>query len=372
MGACILVLNDNHLLLEWVAYHYTVLPLRFLIVGSDDNSTDDPMDVLGRWNNTNLQFEVWHFGNEFGKGIKYKFGDSTYRHARRQQNFLSSCLQYSIQHNQSWVALIDSDEYIQLNPMDDAEDEQFYKNSTTNLQQQQTHELEGAVLQSMRYLSANETLWGRIHTRKMLRDRLRSGRRSANKSFALSTLELPTVMEVLEAYSSRHGTLPCFTMARVRYGAVKDHVAELATNICHPTLNPDVTSSLNVSGLSTIQLFYHANPAYDKLNRWAKVLLDLRRIPLHIASRVNNNPHVPIRHVCAGNFIHHEVSLLRVNHYLSSFKVRKGDPRNLQDIWSTFAHIRDRTSCGHIQGWLNAFCDQFGIDTARYMLGMDL
>lgn len=370
MGACMLVRNDNHLLFEWVAYHYTVLPLRFLIVGSDDNSTEDPTDVLGRWNGTNLQYEVWHFGDEFGKGINYRFNDLTYRHTRRQQSFLSACLKYSIKHNRSWVALIDSDEYIQLNPLDDAEDEQFYKNSTTNPQHQQIYELESGVLKSMRYLSANETLWGRIHTRKMLRDNLRSGRRSANDSFDLSTLEIPTVMEVLEDYSSRHGTLPCFTMARVRYGAVKDQVAELATNICHPTLNPDVISSLNVSGLSTIQLFYHADPAFYELNRWAKVLLDLRRIHLQQVSRIKN-PHVPIRQVCAGNFIHHEVSLLRVNHYLSRFNVRKGDPRNLQDIWSTFAHVRNRTSCGHIQGWLNAFCDQFGIDAARYMLGMD-
>ena len=34
-SSCLLIMDDNHYLIEWLAYHYHVLPLRRLIVATD-------------------------------------------------------------------------------------------------------------------------------------------------------------------------------------------------------------------------------------------------------------------------------------------------------------------------------------------------
>jgi hypothetical protein len=33
-SSCLLVMDDNHRLTEWLAYHYHVLPLRYMVVGT--------------------------------------------------------------------------------------------------------------------------------------------------------------------------------------------------------------------------------------------------------------------------------------------------------------------------------------------------
>jgi len=35
LAACLVIKDDNDRLVEWIAYHYQVLPLRFLVVGVD-------------------------------------------------------------------------------------------------------------------------------------------------------------------------------------------------------------------------------------------------------------------------------------------------------------------------------------------------
>ena len=48
-SACLLVMDDNAHLIEWLAYHYTLLPLRRLILGVDPRSKTRPTEILQRW-----------------------------------------------------------------------------------------------------------------------------------------------------------------------------------------------------------------------------------------------------------------------------------------------------------------------------------
>lgn len=41
-AACLLIMDDNHFLIEWLAFHYYVLRLRYLIVAVDPRSTTTP------------------------------------------------------------------------------------------------------------------------------------------------------------------------------------------------------------------------------------------------------------------------------------------------------------------------------------------
>ena len=45
-SACLLIKDNNIILPEWLAYHYTVLPLRRLIVAVDTLSHTDPSQIL--------------------------------------------------------------------------------------------------------------------------------------------------------------------------------------------------------------------------------------------------------------------------------------------------------------------------------------
>ena len=41
MAACLLMKDDNHHLIEWIAYHYLVLPLRYLVIVEGEATSVD-------------------------------------------------------------------------------------------------------------------------------------------------------------------------------------------------------------------------------------------------------------------------------------------------------------------------------------------
>lgn len=363
MRACILVKNDNRRLAEWVAYHYTVLPLRHLIVGSDVNSTEDPMDVMKRWNETDLVYQVW-YGNEIVEGLQYKYGDGIKNYIERQSNFYSLCMQYFHKKgNLGWVALSDSDEYLKLNPLDDVLDKRFFPKG-----EKPKKELDNnTMVDSSHFLSSNETWWDRVEARKTLRDRLK-------RDYDNNQSSIPTVVDVLESYTSHHSVPSCYAVARLQYSAVTDNFLDLAASVCRPKLNPDIVASMNISELTTIRYIYHANPDVFDHNKWAKVLIDLRNYSIGSLSQIKKqlNPHAPLDDCRRPPFIPDLVSLLRVNHYLNDVSVyvgRQDDPRRKKTSdWSISAHIRHRVTCDHMHAWLNELVDHFGIERAKELL----
>jgi hypothetical protein len=58
-SACLLIKDDNQILPEWIAYHYTVLPLRHLIVAVDPFSLTSPTPILDKFREIGMDIEVW-------------------------------------------------------------------------------------------------------------------------------------------------------------------------------------------------------------------------------------------------------------------------------------------------------------------------
>jgi hypothetical protein len=52
-SACLLWMDDNFRLDEWLAYHFYLLKLRYAVINIDPNSKTSPMDIINRWNNNN-------------------------------------------------------------------------------------------------------------------------------------------------------------------------------------------------------------------------------------------------------------------------------------------------------------------------------
>jgi hypothetical protein len=48
-SACLLIMDDNHRLSEWIGYHYFAMRLRYLVVAVDPHSKASPSRILDRW-----------------------------------------------------------------------------------------------------------------------------------------------------------------------------------------------------------------------------------------------------------------------------------------------------------------------------------
>ena len=103
-SACLLVKDDNQILPEWLAYHYTVLPLRRLIVGVDPLSKTSPEHILDGYRAIGMNITTWT-GNwywEDGRWSQEKYANFnplnyTWMHGHnmhrvRQLVFLRTCL----------------------------------------------------------------------------------------------------------------------------------------------------------------------------------------------------------------------------------------------------------------------------------------
>jgi hypothetical protein len=125
-AACLILKDGNQILPEWLAYHYTVLPLQHLIVAVDPFSVTSPEPILEKFREIGMNITIWTDKDYFPKNVTYweaptgpngKF-DS---HIRRQKTFYSQCLEKfradnkSGTGNHSWAAIVDTDEFIIVN-----------------------------------------------------------------------------------------------------------------------------------------------------------------------------------------------------------------------------------------------------------------
>jgi hypothetical protein len=107
VSACLMFMDDNHRLVEWLAYHYFVMPLRHVVVLPDPDSRTSPMVVLERWK-PYMTVEVWN--DTYGVNTN----DTLTGHddlVKRQGYFYSECGLYLRSRNRTWTMFIDVDEF---------------------------------------------------------------------------------------------------------------------------------------------------------------------------------------------------------------------------------------------------------------------
>ena len=119
VSACLLVNYENLRFPEWIAYHYTVLPLRHLIIAVNPASFTSPRSIPELWIDTALGMtvEIWKdedFMDEGDSGPsdhdQYTDHDRTTHHRYRQRRFITSCMGVHKLHGRTWVLLTDVDE----------------------------------------------------------------------------------------------------------------------------------------------------------------------------------------------------------------------------------------------------------------------
>jgi hypothetical protein len=128
-SACILWMDDNHRLDEWLAYHYYLLKLRYVVLNIDPFSRTSPQPIIDRWNdkenkyNLNMTIvttkdsdyiEVYDKEMRKIKKARIKSMDHTQEsikkygktkqnyHRMRQKAFYRSCSKHLMGQNKSW------------------------------------------------------------------------------------------------------------------------------------------------------------------------------------------------------------------------------------------------------------------------------
>lgn len=118
-SACVLVMDENFRLYEWLTYHYHVLKLRYVVMAVDPLSLLSPKPVLDLFRNElNMTIITWTDGN-FADWRRLRNGASKEklgrRYLRRQRLFLGKCMEHLHEQGRTWTAMWDVDEYIIFN-----------------------------------------------------------------------------------------------------------------------------------------------------------------------------------------------------------------------------------------------------------------
>lgn len=116
VSACLLFNDDTHFLIEWMAYHWTTLPLRRLIVAIDPLSQTNPTTILRRWESF-MNISIWeddfYFNRFHRSSILRSAADvndtSTIlinTHRQRQKMFYLQCMRNLKDEGQHWTAFV--------------------------------------------------------------------------------------------------------------------------------------------------------------------------------------------------------------------------------------------------------------------------
>jgi hypothetical protein len=274
-SACLLTMDDNHFLIEWLAYHYHTLPLRHLIVAVDNKSKTSPTRIFEKWRNVHgrqrhsMVIEEWSdhdFFNPTEKDMTTKkfpkLSKATNLHRLRQITFYEECIKSLKKQGRSWTLLIDTDEYLAFNTHTNGD-----------------HFLNGHTVETP------ATFW----------------------SFIQQELEKK---ENETKFKTRFQQPPCIMIPRLRYGSKGSSFAQVSK---------DVPSNFNASAFMTLTWRKHAPLNSVKLNRVTKAILDVSQIPLE--KMEITNLHHPTSY-CSERLVTMRIraSYLVVRHYLGTWE----------------------------------------------------
>jgi len=342
-SACLLIKDDNQILPEWIAYHYTVLPLRHLIVAVDPFSLTSPEPILDKFRELGMDIELWrdedylYRDRIFWRRIKALAQISNANekkvkvHRIRQSCFYERCLKQFKRQNHSWAILIDTDEYLTYNNYDENEGQPRWYDKQASLSESERY----ALTEKFNHLIENND-----HPR-----------------LQLPHIGQTTISQYIEtqvkANSSHWKELPCILLPRVQFVAMETKPDEIAANV------PD---GFHPISFHTLRYRFHGPKQQNA--KPGKSLVNL----IGFDNRKIFNPHKIMVKKCTGEtpYPDYSDSLLRVHHYTGSQQLylsRPGDSRrSVQEFL-----LRNENVTGYdnsLQSWLGAFVSRVGKEKA--------
>ena len=367
-SACLLIKDDNSRLIEWLAYHYTMLPLRHLIIAVDPDSKTTPHSILKRWDNTDLNYMIWDDNDymnpltmmkrrmAYENKIKLTIDETTNLftqkkvsneqnltslyvgiHRERQRQFLSNCYRHHKSMNHTWVMHVDTDEYVLFNTIPpDAE-----KNDEP---------------------TADE--FGHHLSPKV-------GRKTLPKLGIIEDNN-KTIIDLLD---KRRNVSPCIGMIRLLFG---DKISTIPAEQEYYNNKTTIANSIfDLNSFDTLKFnYHHMKGLYEpkpKINGLGKVIVDVSQISYKDMDLTEIfSVHRPILDECPGEWmgpVAYVDSLLRVNHYLGSWEAYTAriDIRRSREVFNYRANT-DHGPSYDIRPWLESFVNGVGTKEAIRLL----
>jgi hypothetical protein len=362
-GACLMIKEDNELLPEWLAHHYTVLPLRYIVVGSDVGNTQNPEEILSRWQTarTDLQYWVWNNASTFvhrhdhdpimkvkntninGGGSGVDNNEKLQAHhafVHRQKGFITACSEFLKKQGVQWTTYIDSDEFVALNRLGSDDNDLIIQdrgpNSIRNESYQARRDLDNSAF--------------------------------GPGSTPASTTKTTTVAEVLHKLRDT-GFLktPCYTLPRLLVGALENATCPAAAAV-----NELARRDYRYEEMSTLRFVQHAKKGDFSASKYGKVVMDLSEINEEtVNSTVPRNIHRPYKSVCGPAVVPFPNAVLYLNHYIGTwerYSSRQDSRRNRRE-WQQRAYFDEGVSCDNFV-WFPRFVEQMGSRRAQFLLGV--
>ncbi len=344
-SACLLVKDDNEILNEWIAYHYHVLGLRYMIVAIDAKSQTSPSALLHKWRQFGMQIEEWsdemfmpdiyfqkayHLQprlvkikknkNKWLEGIndrqvKRDYYNTIQDHRFRQITFLASCIKRLRDLGRTWMIHIDTDEYIVINPK--------------------------------------------------LREEKVFGARIPIPLTAEASI-IPRLLNEMIVDSWTTLNYPCISLPRLLFGSIED-----SSSISVPT-------GYNHSRFESLRWKYHTDFDDSYLNKQPKVIMDVSAIPINdkiFAEGRVFSIHRPSQMLCRTQgqmrFADTDHFPFSVNHYLGTFERfdSRDDPRRNRKLYDQKANVTaGKEDDKWILSWLPTFIEQQGNDKVARLL----
>mmetsp|Transcript_18044 Transcript_18044/g.51259 ORF Transcript_18044/g.51259 Transcript_18044/m.51259 type:complete len:449 (+) Transcript_18044:78-1424(+) len=316
-GSCLILMDDNHYLIEWLAYHYVRLPLRRIIVAIDPRSQTDPTEILNRYHSRGMmKITVWHEEDYMPPKMIYMHhavGEMDHEnlenlYIERQKQFNVRCMSWMRHEGMRWVAMTDVDEYISVNP---------YAKGTFRIQEPP---------------SLNQTIY------RLIRKNL-----------------------------SKH--------VMMRKGCISMHRLLMGTHESEPRqVQMMVPPGFNGSDFETLRYRYHSGIKNGKYNKVAKCMIDVGRIPGHWMVPDENDAHRPIKSRCSNAMLRIEsiASPFMAYHYAGTweawnFRVDFREKRKREN-YDILSFNKTKNQDDYIRPWLKLFVNQVGIDLAKELL----
>ena len=338
-SACLLVMDDNHRLVEWLAYHYHVLPLRYLIVAVDTRSRTSPTAILNRYRNMGMYIEEWtdvdFLHEKLAKNViadDARFQVKRDRHRARQKVFYRTCLVHMQEAKREYVTLHDTDEYLVYNHAGG-----------------KNYESWEAQMQARHDTSKN-------NDKKRIKPS-QTPPTTAEEGSLLKYIQQEKTSG-LDYYQS-----PCISVPRLHFGAVESSPQEQANH---------VPSGFDPEQFDTMRWRKHSKRDNFVKNNLAKVIFDVSRVNFTSVRRFQSL-HRPMPKICKAPWNNDWEVGLRINHYLGTWESysfrddsRRGGERS-RETWEFQAADEDDTD-DNIRPWLEGFVNQHGARKTKSLL----
>lgn len=324
-GSCLMIKEDNDLLYEWLSYHYTTLPLRYVFIGSDEGNQQNPEEVLKRWKvaNTGLEYWIFNASSFMNRHGQSSAKDAHHAFVHRQQAFISTCTEFMKAQGLHWVIYTDSDEFLVMNRLGKGENQ-------TSMESHEVFKLR----QMLPPIDSNATF-----------------------------------LDAIVEFNKIQNQSPCITTPRILVGALENVTCAGSQDVLELA-----KSSFRYEEMSTLRFNQHAKKGDFSLNKFGKVMMDVSNISDATIAKGPRNPHRPYKPECRPGALGFTDAIFHIHHYIASFErysSRQDDRRNRQE-WEKRAYITTANSCDQaIHLWFPRFIDNVGINRAKFLLGVE-